>query len=116
MMMQAKAETPPLAVFVLEIDGQPILAFRAATFRQARELGEEDWLQEDLKRMTIGCKALWDGKLPGVRRAEPAEEGYYVDAKAENAAGDFPLVYLVRRDDEANASDPVTRGSFPPGR
>ena len=117
MMMQAKAETRPLAVFVLEIDGQPILAFRAAAFREARELGKEDWLQEDLKRMTIGCRPLWDGKSPiKVRRAEPAEEGYYVDAKAENAVGDLPLVYLVRRDDEANASGPVSRGSFPPGR
>jgi hypothetical protein len=117
MMMRAKAETPPLAVFVLEIDGQPILAFRAAAFREARELGKEDWLQEDLKRMTIGCRPLWDGKSPiRVRRAEPAEEGYYVDAKAENAVGDLPLVYLVRRDDEANASGPVSRGSFPPGR
>ena len=105
------------SVFVLEIDGQPILAFRAATIRQARELGKEDWLQEDLKRMTIGCRPLWDGKSPiRVRRAEPAEEGYYVDAKAENAVGDLPLVYLVRRDDEANASGPVSRGSFPPGR
>jgi hypothetical protein len=117
MMMQAKTETPPLPVFVLEIEGQPILAFRAATFRQARELGKEDWLQEDLKRMTIGYRPLWDGKSPiRVRRAEPAEEVYYVDAKAENAVGDLPLVYLVQRDDEADASGPVTRGSFPPRR
>jgi hypothetical protein len=64
MMMPAKAEAPPPTVFVLEIDGQPILAFRAATFRQARELGKEDWLQEDLKRMTFGHKPLWDGKSP----------------------------------------------------
>jgi hypothetical protein len=116
MMMQAKIEAPPPTVFVL-VDGHPILAFRAAMFRQARELGKEDWLQEYLKRMTIGHRPLWDRKSPiRVRRAEPAEEVYYVDAKAENAAGDLPLVYLVRRDDEADASDPVTRGSFPPGR
>ena len=116
-MMQAKTETPLLAVFVLEIDGQPILAFRAATFRQARELRKEAWLQEDLKRMTVGYRPLWDGKSPiRVRRAESVEEVYYVDAKAENAVGDLPLVYLVQRDDEADASDPVTRGSFPPGR
>jgi hypothetical protein len=30
-MMQAKATSPSSAVFVVEIDGQPILAFRAAT-------------------------------------------------------------------------------------
>jgi hypothetical protein len=108
---------PPPPVFVLEIDGQPILAFRAETFRQARELGKEDWLQEDLKRMTIGYRPLWDGKSPSsVRRAEPAEEAYYVEAKAEYAAGDLPLVYLVQRDDEAETTSPVTRGSFPPGR
>jgi hypothetical protein len=52
----------------------------------------------------------------GVRRAEPAEEVYYVDAEAEKAAGDLPVVYLVQRDDKADASGPVTRGSFTPGR
>jgi hypothetical protein len=56
-----KTDAPPAPVFVLEIDGQPILAFKAATFRQARELGKEDWLQEDLKQMTIGHRPLWDG-------------------------------------------------------
>ena len=117
MMMSPKAEAPPPTIFVLEIDGQPILAFRAATFRQARELGKEDWLQEDLKRMMIGHRPLWDGKSPiRVRHAEPAEEVYYVDAKTENAAGDLPLVYLVRRDDQADTNSPVTRGSFPPRR
>ena len=117
MMMPVKAEAPPLPVFVLEIDGQPILAFRAATFRQARELGKERWLQEDLKRMMIGHRPLWDGKSPiMVRRAEPAEEVYYVDAKTENAAGDLPLVYLIQRDDEMCTAGPVTRGSFPPRR
>ncbi|MGY3147357.1 hypothetical protein ACVWYQ_004356 [Bradyrhizobium sp. USDA 3397] len=115
MIMPAKTEGSHPTVFVLEIHGQPILAFRAATSRQARELGKEDWLQEDLKRMMIGHRPLWDGKSPiGVRRAKPAEEAHYVDAKAENAAGD--LVYLVRRDNEAAASNPVARGSFPPQR
>jgi len=31
-MMPAKAEAPPSTVFVLEIDGQPILAFRPRRF------------------------------------------------------------------------------------
>lgn len=113
----AKSDSSPLAVFVLEIDGEPILAFEAATFRQARELGKENWLQEDLKRMTIGYCPLWDGESPiGLRRAEPAEEAYYGDAIAEQAKGDLPFVYLVRLDDEADKSRPVTRGSFPPRR
>jgi len=90
---------------------------QAATFRQARELGKEDWLQEDLKRMTIGHRPPWDGMSPiRVRRAEPAEEVYYVDAKTENAVGDLPLVYLVQRDDEMDTAGPLTRGSFPPRR
>ncbi|MHC1949893.1 hypothetical protein IF803_36855 [Bradyrhizobium sp. UFLA06-06] len=117
MTIPAKAEAPPPTVFVLEIDGQPILAFRAATIRQARELGKEDWLQDDLKRMMVGHRPLWNGKSPiRVRRAKPEEEVYYVDAKTENAAGDSPLVFLVRRDDQADAGSPVTRGSFPPRR
>jgi len=64
MIMPAKTETSYPTVFVLEIDGQPILAFRAATSRQARELGKEDRLQEGLKRMMIGHRPLWDGKSP----------------------------------------------------
>ncbi len=113
----AKNDWSPPAVFVLEIDGQPILAFGAATFREARDLGKENWLRKDLKRMTIGHCPLWDGKSPiGLRRAEPAEEAYYVEAIAEHAVGDLPLVYLVRLDDEADKSSPVTRGSFPPRR
>jgi hypothetical protein len=65
--------------------------------------------------MTIWYRPLWDGRSPiRVRRAEPGEEVYYINAKAENAAGDLPLVYLVQRDDEADTSGPVTRRSFPP--
>jgi len=102
---------------VLEIDGQPILAFRAATFRQANELIREHWLQDDLKRMTTGYRPLWDGKAPiKVRRAHLAETAYFDEAKVEHAAGDLPLVYLVRRDDEVDAGGPVPAGSFPPTR
>ena len=37
--------------------------------------------------MTIGYRPLWDGRSPiRVRRAEPGEEVYYINAKAENAA------------------------------
>jgi hypothetical protein len=116
-MMQAKATPPSSAVFVLEIDGQPILAFRAATLRQARELSKESWLKEDLKRMATGHRPLWDGRAPiRVRRAQPAEEVYWVEAKVENAAGDLPLVYLVQRDNEAQTSGPGSRGAFPPQR
>ena len=79
--------------------------------------GREHWLQDDLKRMTTGHRPLWDGKAPiKVRRARLTETTYFDEAKAENAAGDLPLVYLVRRDDEVDASGPVTAGSFPPGR
>ena len=117
MIMQARASAPSPAVFVLEIEGQAILAFRASTYRQAQELGKEDWLKQDLKRMTTGHRPLWDGKaLIKVRRAEPAEEAQYGEAKAENAAGDLPLVFLVRRDDEADASTAGPRGAFPPHR
>lgn len=116
-MMQAKATAPPSAVFVLEIEGSAILAFKAATHRQAQELGKEDWLQEDLKRMTAGHRALWDGKAPiKVRRAQSEEAARYAEAKLENAAGDLPLVYLVQRDVAPDANVPRSQGAFPPRR
>ena len=116
-MMRTKATAASPAVFVLEIEGSAILAFKAATFRQANELGKEDWLQEDLKRMTAGHRPLWDGEAPiKVRRARPEEAARYAEAKVENAVGDLPLVYLVQRDDEPDASEPGSQGAFPPRR
>lgn len=116
-MMQAKATAPSPAVFVLEIEGRTILAFKASTHRQAQELGKEDWLREDLKHMTAGHAPLWDGRARiKVRRAQPEEAVRYAEAKVENAAGDLPLVYLVQRDDEPDASRPGPQGAFPPRR
>ena len=116
-MIQPKGTVPSPAVFVLEIEGSAILAFRASTFRQANELGKEGWLQADLKRMTAGHRPLWDGKAPiKVRRAQPEEAARYAEAKLENSAGDLPLVYLVHRDDEPDASEPGSQGAFPPRR
>jgi len=94
-MLRAKATEPSPVVFVLEIEGRTILAFRASTHRQAQELGKEDWLQEDLKQMTAGHAPFWDGKAPiRVRRAQPEEAVRYAETKVENAAGDLPLVTL----------------------
>jgi hypothetical protein len=116
-MMQTKGTAPPAAVFVLEIQGSAILAFKASTHRKAQELGKEGWLQEDLKHMTAGRAPLWDGKAPiKVRRAQPEEAVRYAEAKVENAAGDLPLVYLVQRDDEPDTSGPGPQGAFPPRR
>jgi len=116
-MMQAKTTAAPSAVFVLEIEGSAILAFKAATHRQAQELCKEDWLQEDLKRMTTGHRPLWDGKAPiKARRAQSEEVARYAEAKLENAAADLALVYLVQRDVAPDASVPGSRGAFPPRR
>ena len=116
LMMQTKRTALSPAIFVLEIQGSTILAFKASTFRQANELGKEGWLQEDLKRMTVGHRPLWDGKAPiKIRRAQPEEAARYAEAKAENATG-LPLVYLVQRDDEPDASEPDSQGAFPPRR
>jgi hypothetical protein len=116
-MTQAKAMVPPSAVFVLEIEGSAILAFKAATRRQAQELGKEDWLQMDLKQMTAGHRPFWDGKAPiKVRRAQSDEAARYAEARLQSAAGDLPLVYLVQSDAAPDASVPGSRGAFPPRR
>ena len=56
--------------------------------------------------MTIRYRPLWDGK----------QEKCTTLTRKRRTVGDLPLVYLVQRNDEADASGPVTRGSFPPGR
>ena len=44
------------AVFVLEIEQRPVVAFEVVSAREARELAKERWLQDDLapNRWAIG--------------------------------------------------------------
>jgi hypothetical protein len=88
-------------VYVLEAGGAPVLAFAAATHREAQSLVREEWLRADLREFRAGGKPLWDGtaKLT-VRHASVDEaERYAAGAKSvPDDSGDLDLVYLVDRD------------------
>ena len=96
-MTSSRAES----VFVLEIDGAPVLAFQAVTHREAASLLQEQWLRDDLQETRSNGAQLWDGKTKrSVRRANPAEATHFLETKTETVDGsdDLVLVYLVELD------------------
>lgn len=106
-------------VFVLVIDGAPILAFQARSMSEAQQLGRELWLLEDLKRVTSDRIALWDGKAPiRTRSAQPDEAARYHRGQLEapQSDGELPLVFLVKVDDVLEVTGPTAPGAFPPHR
>ncbi len=85
-------------IYVLEISGRPILAFSAASQREALSLRHEQWLRDDLREAQVRGAALWDGKAKlSVRTATPAETAQYSENSepSTNGSGDLVLVYLV---------------------
>ena len=52
---------PSEKVYVLEINGAPILAFAAVSHREAQSLLREEWLRADLRGIRSGGKPIWDG-------------------------------------------------------
>ena len=106
-------------VFVLVIDGAPILAFQARTMSEAQQLGREAWLLEDLKRLTSDHLPLWDGKAPiRTRSAQPDEAARYHRGQREapQSDGELALVFLVKVDEQLEVAAPTPPGAFPPHR
>jgi hypothetical protein len=88
------------AVFAVDIDGKPTVAFEARNFREANELCREDWLRADLCALTSNGIPLWTaGAKLTVRKATESESQVYRDAGREaQASHDLLLVYLVELD------------------
>jgi hypothetical protein len=88
------------AIYVLEISDRPILAFEAASTREAREVAREPWLRADLIRLRSNAKPLWDGKARLV--TGPAAGEHLIEVKAAleaaKAGEDIAIVYLVQLD------------------
>ena len=87
-------------VFILEIDGRPVLAFVATTLREALELGREDWLRNDLRVLKSGGKPLWDvtAKI-GVRGAKSDEvAAYKTDVPELDNAEELGMAFIVELD------------------
>jgi hypothetical protein len=107
---------PAVRVFVLETKGTAILAFEAATMREAMELGRETWLRDDLARLTSNHAPLWDLKAPIKARAAYPEEAEVFRQAAKDDSDDLPIVYLIELDRIAASGGPIDHGAFPPRR
>ena len=87
-------------VWVVEIDGQPVVAYPAVSQQEARQLPKENWFKDDLLSLRSNGVALWDGKARlTVRPAAPAE---IIEFNQAMAVGDeLVLAYLVPLDGPA---------------
>jgi hypothetical protein len=92
--------TPNERVYILEVAQRPILAFVAARFSEALELGREQWLRGDLRRRTSGGTPIWDGKTRiSIRGATPDEIAGYASRSSETDVEDeLGIVYIVTLD------------------
>jgi hypothetical protein len=85
-------------VYTLVIDGKPVLAFPAHSFREAQSLLKEDWFLDDLRALRLNGTAVWDGKTkPVVRNADLVEGERFAAGSAAEAGEDLPIVYLIDR-------------------
>ena len=87
--------------FTLDVGDKPILTFEARSLREARELCYEQWLREDIARLSSNETPIWDGRASlRSRYATEAEAALYRAAaeNAEQSPGDLVLAYLVELD------------------
>jgi hypothetical protein len=83
-------------VYTLEVDGRPVLAFPARSFREAQSLLKEDWLLDDLRALQSHGAAVWDGKTkPVVRTAAATESETFAARSTGDTSDDLPIVYLI---------------------
>lgn len=91
----------PTAIFTLDIDGIPTLAFEAKNLRESQQLCHETWLRQDIADLTSNGLPLWDGKARlRARRSTENEIAVYREAAREAAQpqGDLLLAFLVELD------------------
>jgi hypothetical protein len=101
--MQSYSEQRDRA-YVLLIDAQPVLAFGALNLPEARQLGRESWLLEDLRELkSNGAPVLAGTPKVTVRAATPEEAAIYAKVAAEPRVpeGELVLAFLIELDDDA---------------
>jgi hypothetical protein len=111
------ADPPATRIFAIEINGTAILAFEAATMREAMELCRETWLRDELQQLTSNDAPVWDSKAPIRARTASFEEAeIFRRAVKDDSTDDLPMVYLIALDRASTPDDPVAPGAFPPRR
>jgi hypothetical protein len=87
------------AIFTLDIDGRPTVAFEAKNIRDASQLSHEQWFRDDIAQLESGGASLWDGKASlKIRYASEAEKDFFLEAAEEATGDEMILVYLVELD------------------
>ena len=98
--------------FTLDVGGKPTLTFEAKNLREAHEICREEWLLDDLSRLTSNKVSLWDGRARlRVRYALQTEADLYREESviAKVPDDELILVYLVELDDSGrtvSSADP----------
>lgn len=86
--------------YTVEVEGLPVVLFKAASYFEARELINELWFRSDLKRKRNGRPAVWDGRVRlRVRVASATEAASVALALAHDSkqTDSVALVYLNAR-------------------
>jgi hypothetical protein len=87
------------SIWTLEVDGKPILAFKAEKYREAYEICRQEGLRFELARQKINdvplCRADSDLRI---RLARPDEMVLYRQAAEADQSSDDKLVYLIELD------------------
>jgi hypothetical protein len=87
------------AIFTLDIDGRPTVAFEAKNLHEASQLSREQWFRDDVAQLESGGVTLWDGTTSlKTRNASDAEKEFFFEAAEEAADDGMILVYLVELD------------------
>ena len=104
----------PRRVFVLEVDATAIAAFDAPSKAAALTLMIEDWLKQDLMKMSVGGTPVYS-ETSQMRIREPTAKEMETYFEAVETAGDEPdelvLAYLISPDSRERT---VKRGAPPP--
>jgi hypothetical protein len=98
--------------FTLEVDGKPVLSFRARNFREANEICKESWLRSDLASLKSGGIPIFKTSAKLSVRPATTEEAAVFSHAADVAkpSDDMVLAYLVELDRPLIASPPWTAG------
>jgi hypothetical protein len=94
----------PMITYVVHIDERPIVAFRAVSQTEARELIKELWFQTELQARTSHGIPLWRSRAKLSIRAATASEAEAATPLliAVNPSEGLALAYLVALDRAAN--------------
>jgi hypothetical protein len=85
----------PATIYMVEVEGHPVVLFKAVSYLEARELVRELWFRSDLKRKRNGSSAVWDGKARLSVRVASATEAASVALALANDSKQTDSVALV---------------------